>query len=150
MWEMLTWQQPYEGMMTVQVMFSTVNANMRPEVPAESQLPGGPGVSLPRYRELMEGCWDPDASKRPTFKQVLDVLQVRCRISHYTTLYGAVEGFRFCVRISVLDHAYGAKEAVEGPAALAAACDSCPLLVRWFQHRTCNALRRRTPGSSGT
>ncbi|EFJ49685.1 hypothetical protein VOLCADRAFT_33660, partial [Volvox carteri f. nagariensis] len=35
MWEMLTWRQPYQDMMSVQVMFSTVTENSRPEVPPD-------------------------------------------------------------------------------------------------------------------
>lgn len=47
MWELLTWQQPYEDMMSVQVLFSVMQS-FRPEVPPIDQLPGQPGSQLPR------------------------------------------------------------------------------------------------------
>ncbi|GIL75439.1 hypothetical protein Vretifemale_5158 [Volvox reticuliferus] len=75
MWEMLTWKQPYQDMMSVQVMFSTVTENSRPEVPPDVELPGGPGTSLPMYLQLMERCWQADASLRPSFKDIVEVLQ---------------------------------------------------------------------------
>ncbi|GLI61954.1 hypothetical protein VaNZ11_004517 [Volvox africanus] len=75
MWEMLTWKQPYQDMMSVQVMFSTVTENSRPEVPPDAELPGAPGTSLPLYIQLMERCWQADAGLRPSFKDVVEVLQ---------------------------------------------------------------------------
>eukprot|EP00198_Chlamydomonas_reinhardtii_P004200 XP_001693536.1 predicted protein [Chlamydomonas reinhardtii] len=75
MWELLTWQQPYEDMMSVQVMFSTVTENNRPEVPPEADLPGSPGISLAAYRQLMERCWAADAASRPSFKDLVEGFQ---------------------------------------------------------------------------
>ncbi|GAX75257.1 hypothetical protein CEUSTIGMA_g2702.t1 [Chlamydomonas eustigma] len=76
MWEMLTWQQPYEEMMSVQVIFSTVSGNVRPDVPEDdSELPGNPGRTLPQFKTLMERCWSPVVSERPSFKQVVSELQ---------------------------------------------------------------------------
>uniref|UniRef100_A0A7S3R324 Protein kinase domain-containing protein n=1 Tax=Dunaliella tertiolecta TaxID=3047 RepID=A0A7S3R324_DUNTE len=74
MWEMLTWKQPYEDMMSAQVIFSTVTTDFRPSV-EEGDVAGNPGVTLPQFKELMEQCWSPDANKRPTFKRVVEVLQ---------------------------------------------------------------------------
>ncbi|GAX75256.1 hypothetical protein CEUSTIGMA_g2701.t1 [Chlamydomonas eustigma] len=76
MWEMLTWQQPYEEMMSVQVIFSTVSHNSRPDVPDDdSELPGNPGKTLQKYKALMERCWSSEVKVRPTFKQAVDELQ---------------------------------------------------------------------------
>ncbi|KAJ9508201.1 hypothetical protein QJQ45_021539 [Haematococcus lacustris] len=75
MWEMLTWQQPYEDMMSVQVIFSTVTDNYRPYMPSDAEVPGNPGITLPDYKALIELCWSADARKRPSFKQLVVDLQ---------------------------------------------------------------------------
>jgi len=36
-------------------------------------------VTTAQFKELMELCWSPDASKRPNFKRVVEILQVRGR-----------------------------------------------------------------------
>eukprot|EP00798_Chlamydomonas_sp_ICE-L_P018549 gene18549-25056_t len=61
MWEMLTWLQPYEDMMSVQVIFSTVSDHNRPDIPEDDAFPGSPGVTLSQYKELMISCWSGDA-----------------------------------------------------------------------------------------
>ena len=50
MWEMLTWQQPFEEMMSVQVIFSAVTDDTRPLIPADNELPGTPGKMLQHYK----------------------------------------------------------------------------------------------------
>ncbi|GLC35543.1 hypothetical protein PLESTB_000196300 [Pleodorina starrii] len=80
MWEMLTWQQPYQDMMSVQVIYSMANGGARPELPPDSELPGSPGVSLPAYRQLMERCWQADAEARPSFREIVDVFQDMLRV----------------------------------------------------------------------
>ncbi|KAI8476206.1 MAG: hypothetical protein J3K34DRAFT_373955 [Monoraphidium minutum] len=71
MWELLTWAQPYEEMMSVQVLFSVMQ-NLRPEMPDDADLPGRPGPSLPGYKELMAACWQEDAEARPSFEAILE------------------------------------------------------------------------------
>ncbi|KAG1670164.1 hypothetical protein FOA52_000876 [Chlamydomonas sp. UWO 241] len=75
MWEMLTWQQPYEEMMSFQVIYNTASNNMRPDLPDDSELPGDPGSTLQEYKRLMEQCWHTNASARPTFKEVVHRVQ---------------------------------------------------------------------------
>ncbi|MEW5304554.1 MAG: hypothetical protein WDW36_007157 [Sanguina aurantia] len=77
MWEMLMWEAPYEDMMSVQVIFSTVAENSRPELPTDtSTLPGKPGPSLDSYLDLMRRCWAADPTSRPGFRKIVDALQV--------------------------------------------------------------------------
>ncbi|KAF6253127.1 hypothetical protein COO60DRAFT_1463350 [Scenedesmus sp. NREL 46B-D3] len=73
MWELLTWQQPYEEMMSVQVLFSVMQ-QYRPEIPPEEELPGKPGGSLPKYIQLMQSCWAEDENARPRFEVVVAAL----------------------------------------------------------------------------
>jgi hypothetical protein len=35
-----------------------------------------PGVTLPQFKALMERCWAPDHKDRPTFREIVDVIQV--------------------------------------------------------------------------
>jgi hypothetical protein len=58
---------------TWQVLFSVMQ-NYRPEIPPEDELPGKPGSTLPRYLCLMEACWAEEESVRPTFEDVVTVL----------------------------------------------------------------------------
>lgn len=50
----------------------------------------GRGACLPRFPQLMEACWDADAAKRPSFKEVVEYFQVgprvmSCRVQHGAT-----------------------------------------------------------------
>lgn len=74
MWELLTWQQPFEDMMSIQVIYSAVHDNSRPVVPADGDLPGEPGPSLGLYKQVMEQCWDGNAAKRPSFDKLVTLI----------------------------------------------------------------------------
>lgn len=54
MWELLTWQQPYKDMMSIQVMYNAVTQHQRPSVPALDDLPGNPGAA---GGAAMCACW---------------------------------------------------------------------------------------------
>lgn len=107
LWELLTWQQPWEQQggprgvaSTVATGASTathatglpmnnwqimnfVKGALRPLVPPAADLPGGapPPQLLSEYVALMEACWHQDPAARPNFKTIIAKLR---------TLLGAV------------------------------------------------------------
>jgi hypothetical protein len=100
LWELLTWQQPYEqrggprGVASTFTGASAVPTNnwqimnavkgaVRPLVPPADDLPGGapPPQLLSEYVALMEACWHQDPTARPNFKTIIAKLR---------TLLGAV------------------------------------------------------------
>lgn len=78
MWEMLTWQKPFEDMKSVQVCYQ-VNQGARPDIPPDEELPGlNPGIvqaGLNNYKDLMCRCWSPDPQERPDFRIVAESLR---------------------------------------------------------------------------
>jgi hypothetical protein len=48
------------------VIFSVVNAGMRPEIPEDMP---------PAYRALMESCWQTEADSRPVFDDIMAALK---------------------------------------------------------------------------
>ncbi len=56
MWELLTWQQPYKDMMSIQVMYNAVMQHQRPSVPALDDLPGNPGGADRSSRSAVITC----------------------------------------------------------------------------------------------
>lgn len=52
-----------------------VNNGARPAIPPAGQLPGRPGVTLPRYIALMQRCWAGDPGRRPSFREILTELE---------------------------------------------------------------------------
>ncbi|XP_018428123.1 PREDICTED: mitogen-activated protein kinase kinase kinase MLT isoform X1 [Nanorana parkeri] len=66
LWEMLTREVPFKGLEGLQVAWLVVEKNERLTIPS----------SCPRsFAELMRQCWDADAKKRPSFKQIIANLE---------------------------------------------------------------------------
>ncbi|GFR47935.1 hypothetical protein Agub_g9738 [Astrephomene gubernaculifera] len=76
MWELLTWQIPYDELNPFQVIVSLVHdPNFRPALPPREQLPHlPPYADLDGYLALMQQCWHCDPAARPKFDQVADRL----------------------------------------------------------------------------
>ncbi|NXP80808.1 M3K20 kinase, partial [Ramphastos sulfuratus] len=66
LWEMLTREVPFKGLEGLQVAWLVVEKNERLTIPS----------SCPRsFAELMRQCWDADSKKRPSFKQIISILE---------------------------------------------------------------------------
>ncbi|NWS70434.1 M3K20 kinase, partial [Crotophaga sulcirostris] len=66
LWEMLTREVPFKGLEGLQVAWLVVEKNERLTIPS----------SCPRsFAELMHQCWDADSKKRPSFKQIISILE---------------------------------------------------------------------------
>ncbi|KAM9010486.1 mitogen-activated protein kinase kinase kinase 20-like isoform 2-T2 [Ara ararauna] len=66
LWEMLTREVPFKGLEGLQVAWLVVEKNERLTIP--SSCPGS-------FAELMHQCWDADSKKRPSFKQIISILE---------------------------------------------------------------------------
>ncbi|XP_053215353.1 mitogen-activated protein kinase kinase kinase 20 isoform X1 [Podarcis raffonei] len=65
LWEMLTREVPFKGLEGLQVAWLVVEKNERLTIP--SSCPGS-------FAELMLQCWEADPKKRPSFKQIISIL----------------------------------------------------------------------------
>nr|XP_021155713.1 mitogen-activated protein kinase kinase kinase 20 isoform X1 [Columba livia] len=66
LWEMLTREVPFKGLEGLQVAWLVVEKNERLTIPS----------SCPRsFAELMHQCWDADSKRRPSFKQIISILE---------------------------------------------------------------------------
>ncbi|XP_071977806.1 mitogen-activated protein kinase kinase kinase 20 isoform X2 [Engystomops pustulosus] len=66
LWEMLTREVPFKGLEGLQVAWLVVEKNERLTIPS----------SCPRsFAELMRLCWEAEAKKRPSFKQIISNLE---------------------------------------------------------------------------
>uniref|UniRef100_A0A8C0NQ42 Mitogen-activated protein kinase kinase kinase 20 n=2 Tax=Canis lupus familiaris TaxID=9615 RepID=A0A8C0NQ42_CANLF len=66
LWEMLTREVPFKGLEGLQVAWLVVEKNERLTIPS----------SCPRsFAELLRQCWEADAKKRPSFKQIISILE---------------------------------------------------------------------------
>ena len=65
LWEIITAQDPYSGMGSMEVAYAAAERGLRPTIP--SVCPEG-------YAELMERCWSDEPSDRPDFTEVLEIL----------------------------------------------------------------------------
>lgn len=77
MWELMTWQLPFERMNPFQIIVTVTRATRGAglTVPLPDQLPAGPFASYSRYVDLMRSCWARDPAARPTMDQVVSALQ---------------------------------------------------------------------------
>ncbi|XP_032492447.1 mitogen-activated protein kinase kinase kinase 20 isoform X4 [Phocoena sinus] len=74
LWEMLTREAPFKGLEGLQVAWLVVEKNERLTIPS----------SCPKsFAELLHQCWEADAKKRPSFKQIISILE---SMSHDTNL----------------------------------------------------------------
>ncbi|CAD7695677.1 unnamed protein product [Ostreobium quekettii] len=78
MWELLTWEQPWErdNVNTFQILQFVLRDDLRPQIPPKDQLPGDacPDELYDDYVALMTECWDRDPAKRPKFHDVVQRL----------------------------------------------------------------------------
>ncbi|XP_057602890.1 mitogen-activated protein kinase kinase kinase 20 isoform X2 [Hippopotamus amphibius kiboko] len=66
LWEMLTREVPFKGLEGLQVAWLVVEKNERLTIPS----------SCPKsFAELLHQCWEADAKKRPSFKQIISILE---------------------------------------------------------------------------
>ncbi|KAL4452590.1 hypothetical protein ABPG75_008252 [Micractinium tetrahymenae] len=76
LYEMLTWQLPWQGESQYPNV-GQVLAGKRPPVPPAAQLPSpaaGAWTGLPAYLALMEACWAQEPGQRPRFTDIVPSL----------------------------------------------------------------------------
>lgn len=61
MWEILTGEDPYDGMHYGGVIGGILSNTLRPPVPTSCK---------PEWRKLMEQCWSTEPGRRPSFSEV--------------------------------------------------------------------------------
>ncbi|XP_068665988.1 uncharacterized protein [Aristolochia californica] len=61
MWEILTGEEPYANMHCGAIIGGIVNNTLRPPIPERCD---------PDWKKLMEECWSPDPSARPSFSEI--------------------------------------------------------------------------------
>ena len=66
LWELITGLLPFQNMTAVQAAFAVVNKGVRPTIPIDC---------LPVLSDIMTCCWDSDPNNRPTFSQVVKMLE---------------------------------------------------------------------------
>ncbi|KAI4389626.1 hypothetical protein MLD38_001832 [Melastoma candidum] len=66
LWELLTTQLPYEDLTPLQAAVGVVHKGLRPTIP--------PGTH-PEVDRLLKRCWQRDASLRPEFSEIVEILQ---------------------------------------------------------------------------
>uniref|UniRef100_A0A0E0LKG9 non-specific serine/threonine protein kinase n=1 Tax=Oryza punctata TaxID=4537 RepID=A0A0E0LKG9_ORYPU len=64
-WELLTRKLPYEDMTPLQAAVAVVQKDLRPVIPADTH---------PTLAGLLQKCWQKDPALRPTFAEILDIL----------------------------------------------------------------------------
>ncbi|KAF8392064.1 hypothetical protein HHK36_022405 [Tetracentron sinense] len=67
MWEILTGEEPYANMHCGAIIGGIVNNSLRPPIPDRCDI---------EWRKLMEQCWSPDPSARPSFTEITNRLRV--------------------------------------------------------------------------
>lgn len=66
MWELLTGEEPYADLHYGAIIGGIVSNTLRPPVPESCD---------PEWRSLMERCWSPEPSERPSFTGIADTLR---------------------------------------------------------------------------
>jgi len=69
MWEVITRECPFEGMNQIQVAMRVLNEGRTVEVPEWCRM------GSPRVAGIVEGCLENDPRKRPSFEEILRVLE---------------------------------------------------------------------------
>ncbi|KAK1317217.1 Serine/threonine-protein kinase HT1 [Acorus calamus] len=66
LWELITGMLPFQNMTAVQAAFAVVNKGVRPIIPQDC---------LPVLSEIMTRCWDANPDVRPSFNEVVRMLE---------------------------------------------------------------------------
>ncbi|XP_040993868.1 LOW QUALITY PROTEIN: uncharacterized protein LOC121240468 [Juglans microcarpa x Juglans regia] len=66
MWEILTSEEPYANMHCGAIIGGIVNNTLRPPIPKRCD---------PEWKKLMEECWSPDPTARPSFTEITNRLR---------------------------------------------------------------------------
>eukprot|EP00178_Gracilaria_changii_P005184 TRINITY_DN1846_c0_g1_i1.p1 TRINITY_DN1846_c0_g1~~TRINITY_DN1846_c0_g1_i1.p1 ORF type:complete len:1216 (+),score=181.88 TRINITY_DN1846_c0_g1_i1:4484-8131(+) len=66
LWEIVARKLPYFGMQPMQVGMAVLNQGLRPTIPRECP---------PSLAKLMRSCWDSDPNRRPSFTQLVPILE---------------------------------------------------------------------------
>uniref|UniRef100_A0A2P2LPG3 non-specific serine/threonine protein kinase n=1 Tax=Rhizophora mucronata TaxID=61149 RepID=A0A2P2LPG3_RHIMU len=66
LWELLTGELPYFYLTPLQAAVGVVQKGLRPTIPKHTH---------PKLAELMERCWQQDPIQRPSFSEIIDILQ---------------------------------------------------------------------------
>ncbi|KAL2553854.1 Protein kinase superfamily protein [Forsythia ovata] len=91
LWELITGLLPFPNMTAVQAAFAVVNKSVRPSIPNDC---------LPVLSEIMTRCWDANPDVRPSFSEVVRMLE-HAEIDIMTTVRNA--RFRCCTRPMTTD-----------------------------------------------
>ena len=87
MWEMITWELPYDGMSSFQMILVIGDKAGRPPVPAAATgvateggnrtwtIQGGVFPGYEAYVDLMVRCWDQNPESRPAFPEIISKLR---------------------------------------------------------------------------
>ncbi len=78
MWEMISWELPFDGLSSFQMILFIGDKAGRPHVPEEDEtnkIMGGIFTGYHDYVKLMIDCWDQDPEKRPRFPEVISRLR---------------------------------------------------------------------------
>lgn len=78
MWEMISWELPFDGLSSFQMILFIGDKAGRPDVPSEDEtdrIMGGFFSGYKEYVELMVHCWDQDPEKRPEFPEIISKLR---------------------------------------------------------------------------
>ena len=71
LWELVTGNVPFQNMTAVQAAFAVVNRGARPEIPHDC-----PPVLI----EIMTRCWDSNPEVRPSFAEIVMMLETAQQI----------------------------------------------------------------------
>lgn len=85
LWELITGMLPFQNMTAVQAAFAVVNKGVRPIIPNDC---------LPVLSDIMTRCWDPNPDVRPSFTEVVRMLE-NAQTEIMTTVRKA--RFRCCI-----------------------------------------------------
>lgn len=66
LWELITGMLPFQNMTAVQAAFAVVNKGVRPIIPQDCP---------PALAEIMSRCWDANPDVRPSFSEVVRMLE---------------------------------------------------------------------------
>jgi len=78
MWEMISWELPFDGLTSFQMILFIGDKAGRPHVPDEDEndkIMGGIFSGYGEYVKLMIHCWEQDPEKRPKFPEVISRLR---------------------------------------------------------------------------